>query len=439
MRREVAIASVVVVIAVWATVAFVMIGHPIATEPEQPDLADGPVEQQAMPQEPIVGDTADAQHQRAPVDFVELETGQHLWPYYSSSPGTFEQRSAINLLVYGDSSMVVDVLVGEADWLETDPDEEGDAGSGSYGADLERPPDEGRLEWGRAAGTDRFAYVEVDGTGYWLPQAAQLHEGDYYGTRYHLRMYDTPPGGEAVAIQAHYEYFDWFTLRHTVTSIERAQLKVESDLMDRLGDEHVWREHTGNDGVYDSDGWVTFVILGLVATVLLGQVESLQARFNRQAEPNILTIVRQRVTPYHLGLFAVMIAIILGIRVAGIALERGGTVQIKWIAAMLYPFLALGLPLSAYVIAKRIDRRMDAAVAASAGLATGILLDFSHIGITVLPIDVILHRTGLVLAIGFIAAGSAIHATSEKRANGFIVTGIVLWAMLLMVMLFAVI
>ena len=439
MRREVVIASVVVLIAIWATLAFVMIGHPIATEPDRIDRTDEPVDHLAMQHEPIVSDLDEARGGHAPVDLVALETGEHLWPYYSSSPGTFEQRSSINLIVYGDSSMLVDVLVGEADWLEIDPEEEGDAGAGTYGADFEGSPDGDPLEWGHASGTDRFAYVEVDGSGLWLSEAEQLHDGDYYGTRYHLRLYDIPSEGEVVAIQAHYEYFDWFTLRHTVTSVERAQLKVESDLMDRLGDEHIWREHTGNDGVYDSDGWVTFVVLGLVATVFLGQVESLKARFNRQAEPNILTIVRERVTLYHLGLFTAMIAIILGVRLAGIALEQRGTVRIKWIAAMMYPFLSLGLPLAAYMLANRIERRMDAAVAASAGLATGIILDFSHIGITVLPIDVILYRTGLVLAIGFIAAGGAIHATSDKRMNGFVIAGIVLWMMLLVVMLFSVV
>ena len=437
MRREVVIASVVVIIAVWATLAFVMIGHPIATEHERIDHTDEPVDHLAMQHEPIVGDLDEARVGRAPVDLIELETGDHLWPYYSSSPGTFEQRSAINLIVYGDSAMVVDVLVGEADWLETDPEEEGDAGAGTYGADLEGSPDGDPLEWGHASGTDRFAYVEVKGSGLWLSEAEQLHDGDYFGTRYHLRLYDIPPDGEAVAIQAHYEYFDWFTLRHTVTSVERAQLKVESDLMDRLGHDNVWRQHTGNDGVYDSDGWVTFVALGMLAMVLLGQIEPLQARFDRQAEPNLITTARERVTLYHLCLFAVMIAIVLGVRLAGISLEHRGTVRIKWIAAILYPFLALGLPLSAYAIAQQIERRMDAAALASAGLATAFVLDYSHLGITVLPIDVILHRTGLVLAIGFIAAGGAIHATSDERANAFIIAGVTLWVALLAVMLFS--
>lgn len=76
---------------------------------------------------------------------------------------------------------------------------------------------------------------------------------------------------------------------------------------------------------------------------------------------------------------------------------------------------------------------------ASTGLATDILLDFSHIGITVLPVNVILHHTGLVLSIGFIIAGSDIRATSEKRANGFVIERKARWAMRRMVMLLVVI
>lgn len=412
MSRRLVIAAAIVFVALWMTGATAILGMPITS-----NIAPG--------EEPEP-------------ELVELPSGQYLWPYYSSQPGHFEQRSAINVVFYGTVDEVISILAEDADWIETDIEEEGDAGTEAYSiVELEEADPDNPLGWGQAAGTERFAYMEVGGEAHWLEESEQLHDGDYYGSRYHLRLYESPGGEESiVAIQAHYEHFDWFTLRHSVTSVERAQHHVDQDLINRLGTDRVWQEYVGNTEVYDSNGWVTFAELMLIPLlVFLGSIQMARTRLAAFEQASGLDHVRERVSGDHLLLFAVMIAIVLFVRFAGIGLERHTSLRVRWIAGILYPFMALGLPVAAYLLAGLLERRIDAAVAASLGLSMGILLDYYYLGTTVLPIEIILHRTGLVIAIGLIAAGGAHRATSEVRGNEFIVSGIALWILLLFVTL----
>ncbi len=416
MSRRVVIAAAILLVAIWATGATALLGMPITStiapsEEPEPEL-------------------------------IDLPSGQYLWPYYSSQPGHFEQRSAINVVVYATVDEVIAILVDDAEWIETDIDEEGDAGSDAYSIiELETADPENPLGWGHAGGTERFAFMEIEGEAHWLEESEQLHDGTYYGSRYHLRLYEAPGGSEpVVAIQAHYEHFDWFTLRHSVTSIERAQQHVEADLMNRLGSDRVWREYMGNTEVYDSDGWVTLAGLSIfVLTVLVGSVQTARRQINSIRENPYLLKAFDRITGDHLLLFASMIAIILGVRFAGIGIELLEVIRIRGIAALLFPFIALGLPIAAYLLAGRIERRFDAAVSASLGLSTAVLLDYYYLGISVLPLEVILHRTGLVIAIGLIAAGGATRAMQHGRGNEFIVAGIAMWIVMLLVTLFGVI
>lgn len=367
---------------------------------------------------------------------VELQDGQAIWPYYTSTPGDFTQRSAINIVfTNATTAEVVALLANDADWLETD-EEEDDAGTEAFSlAELDLRDEDHPLGWGAAVGTQRFAYAEANGESRWLEESAQLHDGDYYGSRDHLRLYDVPGENPAVAIQAHSEHFDWFTLRHTVTSIEEAQSAVERDLMSVLGQEKVTRVFHGNDAVYDSDGWVTLVaaVLPLLLVLSAARREAERAPI----EPLVEHATR-RIGPQHLALVGTMVGIIFGVRFAGIVLERYTDIGHYWIAGGLFPFIGIGIPLAAYLLGRTFVQRMDAAMSASLGLAAAILLDYIYLGVAVLPIELLLHRGGLVVAVGLLAAGGAAHAAEIETTKRFVVGGAALWALLVAMSLFAV-
>ena len=383
---------------------------------------------------PVTSDIAPEQ-EREPT-MVELSTGQELWTYYSASPGDFEQRSAINIVIANaTTSDVVSLLAEDASWLETET-EEGDAGSEAFSfGELDPGHHEQPLGWGQAVGTERFVYTAVEDEGHWLDESAQLHDGDYYGTRDHLRLYELPGEHPAVAIQAHSEHFDWFTLRHTVTSVEQAQKAVERDLMAVLGVEQVTRIFLGNDTVYDSDGWATFVAALLP---LLFVFSSARTRVHRAPVGIIAEHFRDRIEPIHLVLAGTMVAIIFGVRLAGIGLERYTDLSVYMIAILLFPFIFIGIPLAAYALGRQFIARMDAAMSASIGLATAIILDYLYLGLAVLPIETILHRGGLVMAVGLVAAGAAAHANGRETAKRFIAGGVALWVLLVALTLFAI-
>lgn len=368
---------------------------------------------------------------------VELGDDQAIWPYYSSSTEDFRQSSAINVVfINATSSDVVGLLGDAADWHETDADED-DAGSAAFSfAEFDLDDPERPFGWGRAVGTERFAYAEVGGEGIWLEEAEQLHNGDYYGTRDHLRLYDIPGEEPAVAIQAHSEHFDWFTLRHTVTSIEEAQSSVESDIMDLLGEEHVIRAYHGNTGVYDSDGWVTVIMAGLPLVVVLAAAK------RRTSSAPLVALIDQaqsRIDSSHIATVAAMISLIIGVRVLGVLLERSTDLGVYLIAGSLFPFIGIGIPVAAYLLGRTFIHRMDAALSASIGLATGIILDYAFLSVTVLPLETLLHRGGLVFAVGLLAAGGAAHAEGMETTKRFIVAGALLWTVLVALSLLTII
>ena len=101
------------------------------------------------------------------------------------------------------------------------------------------------------------------------------------------------------------------------------------------------------------------------------------------------------------------------------------------IAALLYPVVAIGIPVAAYSIASRLERRMDSAVAASVGLSVAIVVDYSYLGVDVLLIDVVVQRTAIIVAIGLIAGGAARRATRDSRFNDLLTAGTLLWVVVL--------
>lgn len=365
---------------------------------------------------------------------IKLDTGQELWPYYSSQVGEFEQRSAINMVFLNASTRdVVDLLAGDSAWLEIG-DELEDAGTEAFSfAELEHADAENPLGWGHAVGANRYAYSRFDGDSHWLAESAQLHDGDYFGSRDHLRLYDLPGDRPAVAIQAHAEHFDWFTLRHTVTSLDGAQSSAEADVMEVLGPESVTRSYYGNTEVYDSNGWVT-IVAAMIPMLVVGVASE---RRRESPAATLLHQVREQIRPEHLILAAAMVAIMVSVRWLGIVLERYSELHVHGIAAGLFPVVGIGLPVTAYVLGRRFNRRIDAAVSASIGLGIAILVDYLYLGVTVLPIEILLHRGGLIIAIGLIAAGGCGHALGRPQTRGFILGGTGLWIVLLAVSLFS--
>ena len=336
-----------------------------------------------------------------------------------------------------------------ADGDGTDADATEDAA-----AEAIQPVSPTEIPWSRADGATRYAYL-VPGPGedgYWTTETLQLEDGEYYGYRYHIRAYESPdPDDEWIVMQTHSEHFDWFTLRHRVDGVEEAQTRLERDLMAIPGvdvQEDVRRIYLGNEGPSDANGWATRVDLTAMALVPLlvglagirdrrregfleGASDAVAAHLT-DADRERLRAAADRLDARHLLLAATILTVILGVRIGGIALDRTvDAMSVHAIAAVCYPFIAVGLPLGTYLIAGGLERRLDAAVAASLSLAAAIWLDYALLGVDVLPIDVVVQRMLVVIALGLIAAGAARRATRESRFNGLLLAGVAMWVLVL--------
>lgn len=446
MRRSLVVAAVLVIL------AFLFVGGPsLLFSPSTADIA------------PEEGDSSDPEI----VTPDGSESG--FWPYLNARE-THEKRSPLNVVVRSDTETVVQQLQehGDEDWEETDHDHfdteelvnsttnESDADDDTVGGDLATEDTDAELAlsptevpWSKADGATRLAYLDP-GNGddaYWTTETLQLEDGEYYGYRYHIRMYESPnPDDQWVVMQTHSEHFDWFTLRHRVDGVEQAQYRLEKDLMSIPAvdeREDVTRINLGNSGPSDADGWATNV--DLVSAALLFTL-GLATRRDRVLEPATsklderltevdrtrIEAATDRIEAGHLVLIGTVITIILGVRVMGVALDRHvGFLSVHMIAALLYPFIALGLPVSTYLIARGLTSRLDAAVVASGSLAVAIWLDYGFVNLNSLPIDVVFQRILVVIALGLIAGGAAKRATRNSPINDLLLAGIALWVIVL--------
>ncbi|GAB3683610.1 hypothetical protein GCM10028857_11410 [Salinarchaeum chitinilyticum] len=381
------------------------------------------------------------EHRDRRISFDGYESGA--WPYLSSEQ-SFRRTSPINVVVRGETDAVLRMLRdGDGGDFEDLPPEEEAEGPGPPGTGASGPLNGTRgenlaIDWESTEGATRYAYVD-DGSedgGQWIDETAQLQDGTYYGHRYHVRMYESPNDDEPwVAMQAHSEHFDWFTLRHEVHGSDSAQDRVESVFLGDARVDDIWRSYVGNDDSSDSDGWASIVVLFLGLSVAGGLAVDVDRFLQRSLTPvdrRRLRAVRDRLST-RLGLLvAVNVAIVLGVRFGGIALERHATfLTMHQIAGLLYPVLALGLPIATYALASGIERRIDASVAASAGLAIGIVADYTYLGVEMISIPVLLQRLAIILALGLIAAGAARRAARKGRINGLVTAGLVIWVTLL--------
>lgn len=423
------------------------------------------------------GGVDDAPSEKRQAEMVRPTGGESgFWPYLSPRRG-FSKRSPINVVVIGDSEEVRRALIesGDGSWQVTD-NETLEAGADTYaliggngsddtatnatlggnGTATPNATDRPRRQfdaatavgWGSTSGATRYAHVDPgpNESGRWVTETDQLHDGTYYGSRYHIRMYESPnPDERWVAMQTHTEHFDWFTLRHRVAGSQEAQRHLERDLMalpsvDERGD--VRRVYLDNSNRSDADGWATFVdLLGVVLVGLAGVLTGAQDRLRPLGErlaPALtdtdrerLRVLAERADRRHLATVGVVVGIVLGVRMAGIALERSDTLSMHAIAAVLYPVLALGLPLATYLIATGVERRIDAAVVASGAFAVAVWLDYGLLGVTSLPVEVLIQRAYMFVALGLIAGGASKRAIRERRLNTLVTVGALLWLVVL--------
>lgn len=351
-----------------------------------------------------------------------------LWPYTSRSRSVEGRTLGINLILVGDQTAVEQFFRREATGNWTRRPHPAEARDG--GADV-LPIEPTGPAWGEGYASTRYTLIVPAGReeSLWVEETYELFDGAYLGDRYHIRAY-APPGEEKwTALQAHREYWDWFRLRHTVTSVATARLYIEDDLRATAPIEGMTVRQRGGPGPLDSSGWVTIVEF-LAVLVLLGTLREsrgksgcLQSRFE-----GVWSNVRGGHPGRRIGLLGGLPVLYIGIRLGAIGFESVlVTITPKVIVAVLYPVLVVGTPL----LADRFSRPLGAATAflfATAGLMLAFLLDFAVLGLSTVPLGLLLHRVSQVLSIGLVAAGAAIAARGD-RWNVVRVLGLVGWVL----------
>jgi len=325
------------------------------------------------------------------------DNGTYLWPYTSRSESPHERTLAINVIIHGDPDQTLQALTDseKLDWEEMDEDEE-DAEPESYNLSVQDG-----VDWDDADGSTRYSYIDASphgGDAEWIDESYQLHSGTYLGSRQHIRAYHSE-ADDWTAIQVHEEYFDWFRLRHTVTDIHEPAQVIEDDFIEQPFVESVSRTHYGLDGGW-SDGWISSIelaLIGLFSTVFARDTRTALSTFGRD-------IGKWAVTNRHGFLLAAALAgLLLGVRGAGIALEAVVTgYSPQYIAGLLYPLIAFGPPVIVLTLAPRL-RPLGAFGFTVVGLGAGFVYDFAMIDLATVPVQLVLHRLGLTVALGLLA------------------------------------
>lgn len=359
------------------------------------------------------------------------ENGTAIWPY-TSRTRSFEGRTlAINVIVYGEPDDVRDALrrQTDAEWNRTNESEADQEVEGGAGAPVEVEVNGTSIDWGPARGATRYTFV-TEGrettAGRFVDESYQLHVGDYLGKRYHVRAFVPPHGEEWTAMQAHEEYWDWFRLRHTVTGVDGAQRFVEVDFRDEVFVGEVSRTWTG-------ERWITEIDLlpAGVALLLAGTSARDLHRRARREFAKLGTVV----DPIDAALFGAPVGFYLGVRLGGVAMERTFPgVPPRAFAGMLYPMIALFLPLLVATLARR-SSPLPAFAAVATGLGAAFVVDYAALGVTNVPVDVALHRVAAVVALGLLATGAASQSRDDDP-EGWLLVGVMCWIAVLALPLF---
>jgi len=333
-----------------------------------------------------------------------------VWPYVAPAPSFDRRASSINVVVAADPDRIRRYLLREEAWNRSNGTGVAEA---VEGPEADAPLDTEVVPWRDAPGGTRYAYVADEG---WTAEQYQLHRGTYFGSRHHLRAYGVQDG-EWTAIQAHAEHWDWFTITHTVDSVEQAQRRVEAGFLGEPALE-VSREPHGNGDTYDADGWTTVVLVALAPLLARRRLRDLLRRFG-----SVATRRNQR----RAALAGSLAALPLVVRFGGILFER----HLAWLSstavvAVWYPVLVVGVPLAAYWFGRRLPKA-EAGTLAALGFGTGLVLDYAYLGIGVLPIPVAVHRVVVVAAVGLLAAGGRSETDSDSRWTASLRAGVALW------------
>lgn len=368
------------------------------------------------------------------------ENGTELWPYTSRRQSVDGRTLAINVVVHGEPTRVQRVLTDRSDLgFEELSEDEAEAESEAYQVRI----NETSVDWDDAHGSTRYSYV-----GGWMDESFQLHSGEYLGQRHHIRGYDDP-GGEFTALQVHREYFDFFRLRHQVTDIDDSATMIEEEFVDEQFVEGISREYYGLEGGW-SDGWVSTIRLGALAPleVLFGllAVGSVVSAGTRQAARSLAGSFLEWVQTNWSGfaLLAALVVLVTGVRSLGIAFERlFPEISPQLFAGGVYPILALGPPIAVLLLGRRLEP-LPAFGFAALGLGAAFTLDVLWVGLGVVPVRFVLHRFGLMLALGVLALGVAREVRDDSEAVDhertlLIVAGLIAWLVGLAMPLFSLI
>jgi hypothetical protein len=339
---------------------------------------------------------------------IEVDgTGDRLWPFTSRSKSVEGRTLVINAIVTADPA-TARTLLGENvenSWERTAPIRT------PLGAQISLSERQPPSNWRHAHGSVRYTYVETaGGDGQWIRQRYQLHVGAYLGSRHHVRAFAPSAESTWTALQAHSEYWDWFRLRHTVTDVRGTADLLESRFQDS-DVQTVERRHTRESGPL-SRGIV--VVISTLGPVLVGIT----------ARQEWATIDEYLSRPTHrdqaVVVFGLAAGIPLSVRAVGIGLEDAVPILTpKLFVVMLYPCLAVGLPLVVALYASDLPAWL-AGPAAAVGLALGFALEFVVLGL-VPPDTVLRHRLLAAGALGVLAAGGG------RRRPAVTLAGTALW------------
>lgn len=405
-----------------------------------------------VPWSPAVHSTPEDSRTVETVTFVRPAPNgsARLWPYTSRGESFSRATLPINVVVYADVTTVKRLLAARRRpgtslyWNETAGewtagDVEGDAVTinGTH------------IYWGESTGAARYTYVLASGERGWRDARYQLHDGTYFGARYHLRLYEGGSGNDTwTAIQAHYEYWDWFRLRHDVVSLSKAQHYVERDFQRSGVVSGIGREYYGNGGPIDADGWVT--VVGLESGVVNGPRPLVPVRVPASGATAPLATVGLALAlagwPIPSEWRAVFEAgragrltydhVLLGLSVASLPLVvRTGAIWLEHalpgaspvlVGGPFYALLVLGGPACATLFGRSIPAEDGFAVAVL-GFGAGIMADYAYLDVAAIPYGALIQRLVLLFGLGLVAAGGTRWATDALSRHRYRTVGLVLW------------
>lgn len=336
------------------------------------------------------------------IELSESDGAPAIWPYVAAGPSFDRPTSPINLVFAADPGRVQRVFVRGFDDVNV-----------TTGGELAHPPG---AEWRVLESAERYVYVApaMGADGEWRAPAYQLHQGSYFGTQSHLRVYDASVGdGRWTVVQAHSEHWDWFAMTHRVDSVERPREEIEKVLFGDPSVSDVRRVYFGNRDTFDADGWTTVVTLATLFVI-----------------SSATLIPRRPQDRRRLGLLLGIAAVPLAVRGAGVLAGDAG-VSPDLVSRSLYPVFVAGPPLVAVSGGRRL-RPWEAFTLATAGFAAAIVLDYTFLDVGVLQLELIVHRSLAAVAVGLLAAGAAI-LDEDASLDPRLVAGGVLWLVVLVV------